>query len=148
ASLRRLLQSLRVARPQSVPPAREHQGASSRPAAAVRMTLRDVARMAVGRTVLVPRFASALALRRIDTVVFPNDVAFPYGHLLGVAKRLGGRTVLLQEGARFPLPVERGAAYGSGGCDDIAAWGAAAAEHFAHVGRTARVTATGSPRHD
>lgn len=83
-------------------------------------------------------------------VVLPNDAAFPYDLICSMLRARSISFVLVQEGIRFPLPVENGRVeYGSGGAARIAAWGKASAEYFIKAGANENaLRLTGCPRFD
>lgn len=96
----------------------------------------------------------SLRLRQLlagaDVVVVPNDTAYPYDQLLAMVRRRGARTILMQEGIRFP-PEKHfiGAWYGTGGATRICAWGEGSKDYFTACGVTARdIVVTGAPRLD
>lgn len=111
-------------------------------------SVRRAAQLAVWGTWLAPRLA--WLLRGSDSVVVPNDAAFPYRELARLVHLLRMPLVLMQEGIRFPLPGVREAdAYGRGGAAAICAWGQASAEYFRGQGAPpASVHVTGNPRFD
>lgn len=119
--------------------------------------VRGIAREALWRTALGPALRWQM-LWLPDVVVLPNDAAFPYDRINArcispsrVALRPTVRTVLLQEGIRFPLPAEArsGLTYGAGGCARVCAWGEASAEHFVNTGAPRdSVVVTGNARFD
>jgi hypothetical protein len=96
----------------------------------------------------------ALRLRQLiagaDVVVVPNDTAYPYDKLLAQVHARGGRTVLMQEGIRFPPEKGyTGGWYGTGGATKICAWGEGSKDYFTacHVAE-ADIVVTGAPRLD
>ena len=96
----------------------------------------------------------SLRLRQLlagaDVVVVPNDTAYPYDQLLAMVRRRGARTILMQEGIRFP-PEKHfiGAWYGTGGATRICAWGEGSKDYFTACGVAARdIVVTGAPRLD
>ncbi|MBA2539425.1 MAG: hypothetical protein H0V17_07315 [Deltaproteobacteria bacterium] len=97
---------------------------------------------------LAPRLA--WLLRKARVVVIPNDAVFPYVELLALTRRLGIRSVLVQEGIRFTFPGgHAGPSYGAGGCDAVCVWGEGSREYFERTGAPAeRITVTGAPRMD
>lgn len=112
--------------------------------------LRKAAQRAVVAA-LVPRLA--WLLRGVDAVLVPNDAAYPYRDLVDALQLARKPVALLQEGIRFPLPSERGAAggavYGGSGARAVCAWGEGSAEHFRAVAKAGtRVVVTGNPRFD
>ncbi len=111
--------------------------------------LRRAAREVSWRTVLQRPFLQQLE-QKPDLVVLPNDAAFPYDH---VVQMLHGRNIpflLMQEGIRFPLPIDKEQdVYGSGGAAAIAAWGESSAAYFRAQGALPEIIhCTGSPRFD
>lgn len=85
---------------------------------------------------------------RPQLVVLPNDTAYPYDRIAAACRRGGHPILLLQEGIRFPLPIEEATPYGSRS-DRVAAWGEGSREHFLRAGvPAAAVRVTGSPRFD
>jgi hypothetical protein len=97
---------------------------------------------------LAPRMRQLLHRSRV--VVIPNDAVFPYCELIASIHRRGVRTVLMQEGIRFPLPAGYdGPQYGGGGTAAVCAWGEGSAEYFvAHGVPRASIQVTGAPRLD
>jgi hypothetical protein len=98
--------------------------------------------------------ALALRLRQLiagaDVVVVPNDTAYPYDKLLTQVHDRGARTVLMQEGIRFPPEKGyTGGWYGTGGATAICAWGEGSKDYFTacHVAER-DVAVTGAPRLD
>lgn len=86
-------------------------------------------------------------LRSVDTIVVPNDMAFPYDAIVHDALSEKKRVVVMQEGIRFPLPNEH-TAYGTSGAT-ICAWGEASAAYFRSIGALpGRIRVTGNPRFD
>jgi hypothetical protein len=124
------------------PAGRQQTGASKRGA-------RRLVRRLSWVLVLQPRLSRALRSRP-DVVVLPNDSAFPYDGLASILRARAIPFVLVQEGIRFPLPVDAEEdRYGCGGAAAIAAWGEGSAEHFRSSGVPAgRIHLTGSPRFD
>lgn len=97
--------------------------------------------------VLGPRVRSRLSAPRL--AVLPNDAAFPYDRIASLLRRRGIPFVLVQEGIRFPIPIEGDSGYGLGGAAALAAWGEGSAEHFRSIGvEPSRIHVTGSPRFD
>ena len=98
--------------------------------------------------------ALALRLRQLiagaDVVVVPNDTAYPYDKLLAQVHGRGGRTVLMQEGIRFPPEKGyTGGWYGTGGATAICAWGEGSKDYFTACGvRERDIVVTGAPRLD
>lgn len=85
---------------------------------------------------------------RETIVVVLNDVAFPGDRIIQYfsGRRFG--TVLLQEGVRFPVPVEEGFdfPYGGSGVATICAWGEQAYTHFCKLKAPwTTVRTTGAP---
>jgi len=89
-------------------------------------------------------------LRNASVVVIPNDIGFPYNKLIGERRRRGQRTVLVQEGIRFPLPAKyTGPHYGTNGADLVCVWGEGSRVYFEGQGVPAStISITGSPRMD
>ncbi|MEO7733151.1 MAG: hypothetical protein ABIY55_19465, partial [Kofleriaceae bacterium] len=85
-----------------------------------------------------------------DVVVVPNDTAYPYDRLLALVRRRGARTVLMQEGIRFPPEKHfTGAWYGTGGATRICAWGEGSKDYFTACRVPERdIVVTGAPRLD
>jgi hypothetical protein len=98
--------------------------------------------------------ALALRIRQLiagaEVVVVPNDTAYPYDKLLAQVHRRGARTVLMQEGIRFPPEKSYiGGWYGTGGTTRICAWGEGSKDYFTACGVTERdIAVTGTPRLD
>jgi hypothetical protein len=89
-------------------------------------------------------------LRGAKVIVVPNDAVYPYIELLADARRRGARTVLMQEGIRFPLPNGYdGPIYGGSGNAAVCAWGEGSRDYFlaSKVDRAA-IRVTGAPRLD
>jgi hypothetical protein len=111
---------------------------------------RTVAREVLWRTTMAPALRWHM-MWLPDVVVLPNDVAFPYDRIRAAAQKRGVKTVLVQEGIRFPIPTEQraGTPYGTGGCTRVCAWGEESLEHFASAGAPRdSLVATGNPRFD
>jgi hypothetical protein len=111
--------------------------------------LRTLAQSALWNVALGPRFR--WLLRDSSVVVIPNDVVFPYVQLVGSLRTRDVPYVLMQEGIRFPLPLEDKSigSYGKNGARTVCVWGEGSAEHFRAIGvpdSTLRVT--GNPRFD
>lgn len=109
------------------------------------------ARRAAQRTVLallVPLVR--IAVRSATVVVVPNDAVFPYREIIKSLRRPDRRFVLMQEGIRFPFPLDGGLRqYGAGGCEAVCAWGEGSGDYFISNGAPPeRVRVTGSPRAD
>ena len=97
---------------------------------------------------LGPRMRELLRDTRI--VVVPNDAVFPYIELVQQAQRRGAKTILMQEGIRFPLPTEYvGPTYGGSNNAAVCAWGEGSRDYFiaSDVPRNV-VAVTGAPRLD
>lgn len=99
--------------------------------------------------------ALSLRLRQLigdaGVVVVPNDTAYPYDRLLSQVRQRGARTVLMQEGIRFPFPAQGflGESYGTGGATKICAWGEGSKEYFTGCKVAERdIEVTGTPRLD
>jgi len=98
---------------------------------------------------LAPRLAWMLRGARV--VVVPNDAVYPYVELLGRLHRSGVRTVLMQEGIRFPqLESYTGPRYGGTVSSAVCAWGEGSREFFAGFSQVPdrRIVVTGAPRLD
>ncbi len=145
-------------RARSAPPARRSLGSSPRGFAGPHPRVDSAGRpwrgrcavgraRSRGRSRSSPGFEASWA-EAPDVVVVPNDAAFPYDRIAAAAARRGLPLVLVQEGIRFPLPVETGQdAYGLGGADVLAAWGEASADYFRQRGVPGeRIVVTGNPR--
>lgn len=96
----------------------------------------------------------SLRLRQLiggaKVVVVPNDTAYPYDRLIAEVHARGGRTVLMQEGIRFP-PADgyTGGWYGTGGATAICAWGEGSKDYFTACKVAERdIVVTGAPRLD
>lgn len=111
---------------------------------------RGLLRKAAWYARLAPRLELMLRRRKPDLVVLPNDLAYPFDHIVDLLGRLGIRWVLYQEGILFQLPPSDLRPYGAGGAHAIAAWGTDAAKYFIDVAGAPADTvhAVGSPRHD
>jgi len=85
-----------------------------------------------------------------DVVVVPNDTAYPYDKLLAEVHRRGARSVLMQEGIRFPPEKGyTGGWYGTGGATAICAWGDGSKDYFTACKVAERdIVVTGAPRLD
>ena len=82
-------------------------------------------------------------------VVLLNDTAYPGNFIIRHLKKKGIKTILLQEGIRFPLPVESANRYGNSGVDYLIAWGQKSADYFKDmVLPNTEVLALGSPGFD
>ena len=84
-------------------------------------------------------------------VVIPNDAVFPYFALVGQLHRRGVRTVLMQEGIRFPqLESYTGPRYGGVVSSAVCAWGEGSKEFFVGFSQVpeSRIAVTGTPRLD
>ena len=98
-------------------------------------------------SVLEPALRKPLASVRLAAL--PNDAAFPYDRIAALLRRRRIPFVLVQEGIRFPIPIEGEERYGLAGATAIAAWGEGSAEHFRSIGvESSRIHVTGSPRFD
>ncbi|MDQ3363870.1 MAG: hypothetical protein M3680_00355 [Myxococcota bacterium] len=102
----------------------------------------------VAWSVLRPRLRQLIRTSRV--VIVPNDAVFPYIELVAQAHRWGARTVLMQEGIRFPLPTAyAGPTYGGAVNAAVCAWGEGSKTYFvASKIRTSLVAVTGAPRLD
>ena len=81
--------------------------------------------------------------------VLLNDTAYPGDFIIRYLKKKGVKTILLQEGIRFPLPVENVNKYGNSGVDYLIAWGQKSADYFRKVVRpNTKVLPLGSPGFD
>jgi hypothetical protein len=112
--------------------------------------LRRLADELLWKTTMGPRLRWLLRTRP-EVALLPNDVAYRYNRIRRQLEKGGTCVVLVQEGIRFPVPSEAaaGAAYGSGGCARICAWGEASADHFAATGVAHdAIAVTGTPRFD
>ena len=130
---------------------RRRNGAAARPAAA--LTAAEPwsrGRLAKRAVWEVLRLRLRLLLRGARVVVVANDAVYPYIELLGDLHRRGVRSVLMQEGIRFPLPNGyAGPQYGAFVTAAVCAWGDGSRDYFvaSHIAeRTIRVT--GAPRLD
>lgn len=89
------------------------------------------------------------SLKGVDQVILLNDAAFP-GDM--ICELLTSRKIpfyLMQEGIRFPLPVETESQYGGNGAAKVLSWGEHSAEHFNSVKKVhTQVVSVGSPRID
>lgn len=89
-------------------------------------------------------------LHRTRVVVVPNDAVYPYIELVDQLHRSRARTVLMQEGIRFPLPERyTGPQYGGAVSAAVCAWGEGSKDFFlaGHVPER-RIVVTGTPRLD
>lgn len=116
-------------------------------------------RLAGGRESCAKRLAWSLLLgpqlrwlwstREPSLVVVPNDYVYPYNHIMALLHRLGIRSLLVQEGIRFPLPNAEEDRWGTGGATAIAAWGESTAKLLAARGvDPKRIHLVGAPRFD
>ena len=91
----------------------------------------------------------ARSVKGVDRVLLLNDAAFP-GNM--ICEHLNGKGIpfyLMQEGIRFPLPVETESQYGGNGAVKILSWGNHSVSHFNKVKAPhTNVVAVGSPRID
>jgi hypothetical protein len=92
-------------------------------------------------------------LHRARVVVVPNDAVYPYTELIRQLRRRQVRTVLMQEGIRFPQPGQSGSytgpRYGAEVSSAVCAWGEGSKDFF--VGSAvpeSRIFVTGTPRLD
>src|SRR5262249_4482810 len=88
-------------------------------------------------------------LRKSRVVVVPNDSVFPYVELVDQV-RGRARTVLMQEGIRFPPPASyTGPRYGCAVSGAVCAWGEGSKDFFlAGNVPERRIVVTGAPRLD
>jgi hypothetical protein len=113
------------------------------------LDLRAAAQNALWKIALGPRFR--WLLRYSSVVVIPNDAVFPYVQLVSWLRERDVPYVLMQEGIRFPLPLEDSTigSYGRNGARKLCVWGEGSAEHFRAIGvPAASVCVTGNPRFD
>jgi len=92
-------------------------------------------------------------LHRARVVVVPNDAVYPYIELIDQLRRRRVRTVLMQEGIRFPQPGQpesyTGPRYGTAVSSAVCAWGEGSKDFFvASSVPESRVIVTGTPRLD
>ncbi|PCJ67879.1 MAG: hypothetical protein COA58_01700 [Bacteroidetes bacterium] len=81
--------------------------------------------------------------------VLLNDTAYPGDFIIRYLSRKKITTILMQEGIRFPLPVEDRNMYGSSGVDYLIAWGQKSADYFKKmVKQKTQVLHLGSPGFD
>ncbi len=81
--------------------------------------------------------------------VMLNDTAYPGNYILRYLKQRKIKTILMQEGIRFPLPVEETKKYGGSGADVLIAWGRKSKTYFDQVvASNTEVVALGSPGYD
>jgi len=121
--------------------------AEAAPSLATRLRRVELARLAVWQ---VLRLRMRQLLRGARVVVVPNDMVYPYRQLVEDVHARGGKTVLMQEGIRFPLPNGyTGPVYGSAGAAAICAWGEGSRDYFVASRVPERsIEVTGSPRLD
>lgn len=82
-------------------------------------------------------------------VVMLNDAAYPNNYLIRMLSRQNIETILMQEGIRFPLPVEKDLRYGNSGIDHIIAWGRKSADYFQKIAKpNTKIVSLGSPGFD
>jgi hypothetical protein len=82
-------------------------------------------------------------------IVVLNDTAYPSNYILKSAKRKSIISILLQEGIRFPLPVEKINNYGSTGVDYLITWGQKSVDYFKNVTHhKTNILGLGSPGFD
>src|ERR1043166_9069716 len=134
---------------------RRNSAAVPRAASAVRSSgsLRwsrgKLAQQLVWRLGLAPRLRWMLRGARV--VVVPNDAVFPYYQLLAQLHGRGVRTVLMQEGIRFPqLESYTGPRYGGVVSSAVCAWGEGSKDFFVGFSQVpeSRIAVTGAPRLD
>lgn len=88
-------------------------------------------------------------LEGTDLIILLNDTAYPGYKIVRYAKSVGIKTFLLQEGIRFPLPVETNKKYGNSGVSHLITWGKKSKEYFeTMVAKDTKVVALGSPGFD
>jgi len=91
-------------------------------------------------------------LHRTRVIVVPNDAVYPYIELVEQLRKSKpqARTVLMQEGIRFPLPESyTGPRYGSAVSAAVCAWGEGSKDFFvASKVPESRIVVTGTPRLD
>lgn len=91
-------------------------------------------------------------LHRTRVIVVPNDAVYPYIELVEQLRKskTQARTVLMQEGIRFPLPESyTGPRYGSAVSAAVCAWGEGSKDFFvASKVPESRIVVTGTPRLD
>jgi hypothetical protein len=110
---------------------------------------RGLAQRLVWSLGLGPRLRWMLHGARV--VVIPNDAVFPYFALVGQLHRRGVRTVLMQEGIRFPqLESYTGPRYGASVSSAVCAWGEGSKDFFIGFSGVpeGRIAVTGAPRLD
>jgi hypothetical protein len=108
-----------------------------------------LAQQLVWRLALAPRLRWMLRGARV--VVVPNDAVFPYHELLAQLHGRGVRTVLMQEGIRFPqLESYTGPRYGGVVSSAVCAWGEGSKDFFVGFSQVpeSRIAVTGAPRLD
>ncbi|NNJ55531.1 MAG: hypothetical protein HKP14_05345 [Bacteroidia bacterium] len=98
-------------------------------------------------TVLRPKLRRWL--KGTTHAILLNDTAYPGNFIVSYLKNKKVKTILMQEGIRFPLPVEAVNNYGSSGVDYLVTWGVKSKEYFdTIVHPRTQVVALGSPGFD
>jgi len=99
--------------------------------------------------VVVLRKKLMLWLKDSTHVVMLNDSSYPSNYIIRLLKRSSAKIILMQEGIRFPLPVEKETKYGNSGIDYLIAWGRKSASYFETVVQEkTKVLSLGSPGYD
>jgi hypothetical protein len=85
-----------------------------------------------------------------DAAIIPNDIAYPMSNICKWLQAKKVKTILYQEGIRFPLPNEVGGPkYGTNGTDFIYTWGKNSSDYFQSVGiNPEKIRTIGNPRFD
>jgi hypothetical protein len=95
---------------------------------------RRLAQSAAWHVAVRPRIVRTLRATMPHVVAIPNDISFPFTRVLDLILARRIRSVLMQEGILFELPVSEVSLYGSGPITSIAAWGQPYRQYFESVG--------------
>lgn len=82
--------------------------------------------------------------------IIPNDIAYPMSKICKWLQSKQVKTILYQEGIRFPLPNEEGGPkYGTNGTDFVYTWGSVSSNYFRSLGvNKNKIKTIGNPRFD
>ena len=85
-----------------------------------------------------------------SAAIIPNDIAYPMSKIVKWLQSKKVKTILYQEGIRFPLPNEEGGPkYGTNGTNLIYTWGKKSSEYFQSIGIDPhKIKVIGNPRFD
>ena len=89
-------------------------------------------------------------INKKEKIILFNDAAYPFEIISNGLINSGRQVYLIQEGIRYPLPVEedRGSFYGGSRVDKIFIWGDVFLDYFKSVKNdTTDIVVSGSPRH-